>query len=119
MDLASIMGGILGGIGIGSIVQNYLNHLLNRKSDIAKRLYQEKREAYLGALDALHLAAVSPSDKNSKNFALWQTRIQLFGNENVAEAVQGIIDTNGGPIDRRTEFFQNMIVEMKRDLGAT
>lgn len=74
------------------------------------------REAYIGLLDALHQAAVEPSDKNSKNFALWQTRVQLFGSGEVAAAVQEIIDTNEGPREKRNEAYQKMLDSMRSDL---
>jgi len=42
-------------------------------------------------------------------FTLWQTRVQLFGSEQVAMTVQGMIETNGS---------RKMIGSMKRDLRS-
>mgnify|MGYP001007708224 FL=1 len=53
----------------------------------------------------------------SKNFALHQTHCQLFGSKSVADAIQGIIDTNDGPRDARHQYFFQMIEAMKKDLN--
>jgi len=110
---------MLGGLGIGSLLTSVATHILSRRSEMKTRLYQEKRDAYLGLLDALHKAAVEPSEANAKNFALWQTRVQLFGSNYVAKTVQGIIDTNAGPREAKETCFQEMIEGMKRDLSSS
>lgn len=109
---------LVGGLGIGSILTTLMNYIFAGRSATKERLYREKRETYLGLLDALHRAAVEPSDASSKQFALWQTRVQLFGDDHghVAQAAQGIIDTNGGPNDKRISFFEQLINSMRRDL---
>nr|WP_314901805.1 hypothetical protein [uncultured Deefgea sp.] len=108
----------LGLIGLGALLKSGVDFFLSRKSARTDLQYKEKREAYLGLLDALHKAAIEPSDINSKNFALWQSRVQLFGSPDVAEAVQGIIDTNDGPREKREEFFSKMLKCMKADLSS-
>ena len=110
---------LVGGLGIGSLLTSVVCHFLNRKSATNARIYQEKREAYLGLLDALHQAAIAPSDVNSKTFALWQIRVQLFGNEEVAKAVQGVLDTNEGPRHDRDKYYRQMIEGMRRDLQSS
>lgn len=107
---------MLGGLGLGAILKSIVDTILSNKAARQKITYTEMRNAYLGLLDALHKAALEPSDKNSKEFALWQTRVQLFGSEEVAIAVQGIIDTNDGPKEKRHEFFEKMIISMKNDM---
>ena len=107
---------MLGGLGIGTLLTSIINNLLERNGKKAEKLYQEKREAYLGLLKALHDAAVHPSDENSKAFAFWQARCELFGDENICKAIQGIIDTNEGPRAMRDKYFHEMLVAMKEDL---
>lgn len=62
----------------------------------------------------LHKAAVSPSIENSKNFALWQIRVQLFGTDNVAKLVQGMIYTNEEPKNLRDKYFKELIEGIKK-----
>jgi len=59
-------------------------------------------------------AAVNPSDENSKTFALWQTRCELFGSSDVAKYAQVIVDDNDGPHQLRNEAFKNLLKAMNR-----
>jgi hypothetical protein len=71
----------------------------------------------LGLLDALHQAALAPSDANSKAFALWQTKVSIFGTERTSRAVQGIIDTNDGPKEKRQQHFAELLAAIREDLN--
>lgn len=75
---------LLGGLGLGSLLKSIIDHLYSRRAVVGDRLYQEKREAYLGLLDAIHKAAVEPSPHRSKDHELWQARCQLFGSDDVS-----------------------------------
>ena len=52
---------LVGGLGIGSLITSVATHLMARRGVTNDRWYQEKREAYLGLLEALHVAATRPS----------------------------------------------------------
>ena len=110
-------GTLLGVFGIGAIFKTVIDAFLSSKKDKASLQYKEKREAYLGLLDALHKAAIAPSDENSKAFALWQTRVSIFGSLDASQAVQGIIDTNDGPRDERNKHYSNLLKAIKEDLN--
>ena len=110
---------LIGGLGLGAVIKSIIDFFLNKNTARQKIRYSEMREAYLGLLDSLHRAAVEPSDKASKDFALWQTRVQLFGSSEVAKSVQGIVDTNSGPRELRDKHFKDMISQMTKDLQNT
>jgi|LakMenEpi03Aug12_release.lakeMendotaPanAssembly.Ray.scaffolds.fasta_scaffold1113688_2 hypothetical protein len=109
-------GTVLGVFGIGAIFKTLIDAWISNKKERSKMKFSEKREAYFGLLEALHNAAVSPSDKNSKNFALWQTKVYIFGSEEASKAVQGIIDTNDGPRDAREAKFNDLLIAIRKDL---
>ena len=67
------------GLGLGAVLKSLIDFFINKSTSRKKIQYTEMREAYVGLLEALHKAAIEPSAINSKNFALWQTRVQLFG----------------------------------------
>jgi hypothetical protein len=108
------MGSTFGWFRIGCHSTKIVDYFLTKKSSKETLLYKEKKEVYFGLLDALQRAAVSPSIENSKNFALWQTRIQLFGTDDVAKSVQGMIDTNDGAKNLRYKHFKELIEGMKK-----
>lgn len=107
---------LVGGLGIGAVIKSVIDHFNARRAVSQDRLYQEKREAYLGLLGALHKAAVKHSDENSKEFALWQTRCQLFGSPDVSRFIQAIVDSNDGPSVDREAAFRGMVDAMRADL---
>lgn len=109
--------GILaGGLGIGSLLTSVASHYMTRRASANDRWYQEKREAYLGLLNALHDAAVRASPESAKAYALWQTRCELFGSDDVSRFAQEIVDTNEGPRDARQKAFRALISAMRVDL---
>lgn len=107
---------LLGGLGIGSLLTIIAQYYLNRKQQLQTQLYEDKRNAYINLLGSLHSAAVEPSDKNSKEFALWQTHCQLFGSIDVAKYAQNMVDTNDGPRELRDIAFKSLVEAMRNDL---
>jgi hypothetical protein len=107
---------LIAGLGLGSVIKSIADHFMSRRASEHDRWYQEKREAYTGLLNALHDAAVKPSDANAKAFALWQTRCELFGSPEVAKFAQQIVDTNEGPRAARDAAYRGLIEAMKTDL---
>ena len=107
----------LGGLGVGSLLTSVVNHFMTRRAMANDRWYQEKRQAYLGLLDALHQVAVHPSEDHSKDYDYWQTRCHLFGSKDVSQFALRIID---GPIieRREDEAYRNLIEAMRVDLRA-
>lgn len=82
-----------------------------------ERRYEEKKAAYVGLFTSLHNAAVSPSDKNSKAYALWQTKCHIFGSDEVPRISQEIVDTNNGPSEAHNKAFQELLDAIRRDLN--
>jgi len=67
---------------------------------------------------AIHRAAVQPPNETSKTYALWQTRVTLFGSPEAARAAQGIVDTNTGPRNLREQEFKVLLDAIGKDLNA-
>ncbi|HDO1314746.1 hypothetical protein [Aeromonas veronii] len=111
----TLISGIVGGLGIGTLINTIYTDWRARSAKRTDRQYEEMRTAYLGLLDALHKASVEPSDANSKGFALWQTRCHLFGSEEVSLYAQRMVDTNDGPRSERNEAYSNLLKAMKAD----
>ena len=109
---------LLAGLAIGSLLKSAADHLMSRRASVHDRWYQEKREAYLGLLAALHDAAVQPSDANSKAYALWQPRCDLFGSKDVSTWAQEMVNTSDRLGPERDAAFQNLIAAMRADLRA-
>ncbi|AIJ09268.1 hypothetical protein [Edwardsiella anguillarum] len=116
MDYNTLLG-IIGGLGIGTILNSIMSNFLAKKTKQKERLYEEKKSAYLGLLSAIHKAAAMPSETTAKEYALWQTHCSLFGSPEVALFAQKMIDTNDGPSTKRHEAFDGLIQAMRSDLA--
>jgi hypothetical protein len=107
---------LIAGLGIGSLLKSVVDHWIARRSQTTDRLYQEKRESYLGLLDALRHAAIAPSRETAKTFGLWQTRCTLFGSPEVSRHAQMMMDTDHTNQAERSRIFQELIDAMRADL---
>jgi hypothetical protein len=110
---------LIGGLGLGSLITSVTTYFMTRRATARDRWYQEKREAYLGLLSALHEAAVNPSETKANAYALWQSRCDLFASPDVRLYAQTMTETNDGPREARIEAFNGLIQAMKADLRAS
>ena len=110
--LTAIVSGLGGGLVV-AITQAYLA----KRNEENKRFFEEKKESYIGLLQSLHQAAVKPSEVNSKEYALWQTRVTLVGSPAVVKHAQGMVDTIPGTAER-DKCFDGLLLEMRSDLGV-
>jgi hypothetical protein len=108
---------LLGGLGIGSLLSAIVNHHLAVRSKLKDRLYEEKRETYLGMIQALRDCCVRPSLETVKTYGAWHDRCKLFGSEDVVRASQQYIETSndiGG--EARAKAYKELFEEMRSDI---
>jgi len=110
---------LISAAGIGSIVGSLLTACvqawLSNRQQLNNRNFQEKKEAFLGLLNAYHQAAIKPSDTASKEFAFWQMRCELVASAKVRKAIQEIVDTNHSQ-EKRLIAHENMKAAMRHNL---
>ena len=107
---------LLAGLGLGTLLTTIANHLMTRRASLSDRLYQEKREAYLGLLNAIYTAASEPSDTNAKSYAHWHARCKVFGADDV-ERYAGLFADMSAAWDVRGERFEKLVAAMRADLA--
>lgn len=103
--------------GLGTLTIAIVQFFMTIYRDRKTLRFTEKKEAYLGLLEAYHHAAVQASPKAAKEFALWQIRCELAGSTEVTESMKQIIDSNDN-FEKRTIAHEKMKQAMKRDLGV-
>lgn len=104
--------------GLGAILSVLIQAWLKQKSDISKRNFQEKKECYIGLLEAYHRAAVEKTDEAAKNFGYWQMRCELVAPKEVRDAIQEIVNTNDDR-EKRNIAHENLKTTLRRDIGIT
>jgi hypothetical protein len=78
--------------------------------------FEEKKAAYVGLLEAYHLAAIERTEVAGKHFAYWQVRCDLVAPAAVREATARIVATNDDR-DGRIRAQDALIEAMRADLG--
>ncbi|WP_417486418.1 hypothetical protein [Maricaulis sp.] len=108
---------LLTAFGLGSIVTTLVQTYLTRKSALDDPNYEERKQAYVGLLEAYHRAAVENSKEAGKEFAYWQMRCELVSPQPVRNAIQAIIETNERRAERQVahEALKNVL---RADLGV-
>jgi hypothetical protein len=78
-----------------------------------KRLYQEKRDAYIGLLAAIHAAGANPCEKNAYAYALWQVKCKVYGSLKVAILTDDFASSEPGTPERHR--VGDMLIKTMRD----
>ena len=107
--------GLIGAFGLGSFVTNLVQNILTRRQRIHDRNFEEKKAAYVGLLEAYHLAAIERTEVAGKHFAYWQVRCDLVAPIAVREATAQIVATNDDR-DGRLLAQDRLIEAMRADL---
>jgi hypothetical protein len=102
----------------GLVAQVDCRSLYGTASKYPRPLVSGETKSLFRFTEALHDAAVHPSDESSKAFALWQARCELFGSQDVARYAQAIVDANDDPREQRNDAFESLLQAMKADLKA-
>jgi hypothetical protein len=77
----------LGGLGAGSVITAFLQHLLSRHAQRADNLRKDRSEVYAGLLQALQALEVTDSVANAKLFGMWAARAEIVASSAVVEAI--------------------------------
>ena len=112
----------LSAFGLGAIVVAFVQAWFSHRAYISKRNFEEKKESYIGFLDALHQSEVERTEKSSLNVGHWQNRIELVGSRTVIGECARIGETNpisGEVHPERPQVMHDLKKAMRKDLSVT
>lgn len=118
LEFLSIAG--LGGV-IGSLVTTLLQAWFSQKSAVTARNFQEKKEAYVGFLEALHRSQIERTPEAAERVGHWENRCELVAPEKVRALIDRIFETNpvkGKPHPDRPRVIAELKSAMRSDLGV-
>ncbi|WP_417492831.1 hypothetical protein [Maricaulis sp.] len=104
--------------GLGSVVSALVQTYLSRRSKVHDRNFEERKQAYIGLLQAYHRAAVENSPDAGKEFAYWQMRCELVSPASVRQAIEAIVETNDSR-EERIVAHDRLKAALREDLGVT
>jgi hypothetical protein len=113
---AAGIGGIVGSL-LTTLVQAWLAH----KDRLSARNFQEKKEAYLGFLEALHRSDVERTRESSMNTGHWFNRCELVASAEVRRVIARIFETNpknGKAHPDRPSVIEDLRRAMRADLSV-
>jgi len=112
---------IISAFSLGAIVAALVQAWFSHKAYVLKRNFEEKKESYIGFLDALHTSEIERTDQSALNVGHWQNRIELVGSQAVIDACVQIKETNPtaeGVHPKRPQVLRDLKLAMRRDLGV-
>jgi hypothetical protein len=110
----------LSAFGLGAIATALIQAWLSHRAYLRQRDFQEKKESYVGFLDALHQSEVEQTAAASLHVGHWQNRIELVGSKEVVAACHTIRETNpthAGVHPDRPAALHRLKEAMRSDLG--
>ncbi|MEP2716503.1 hypothetical protein [Pseudophaeobacter sp.] len=91
---------------------------MSSRAKNTERSFQERKEAYVGLLEAYHQAAIAHTGNQeaaAKNFAYWQLRCEIVGPRAVRDAIKEIVLTNDDR-KKRSLAHEELKSSTRRDL---
>ena len=73
----------LSAFGLGAIFSAFIQGFLAYRIDLSKRRFQEKKECYIGFLDAIYKSDKEQNADTSFYLSHWINRIELIGSKDV------------------------------------
>jgi hypothetical protein len=113
---AAGIGGIIGSL-LTTLAQSWLSH----RSYVVSRNFQEKKEAYVGLLQAMHDSKVLQTVQAAQYAAHWRNRVELVGSKEVNACIARVAETNpvnGQVHPNRPRFLIELKHAMRQDLGV-
>jgi len=112
----------LGG-AIGSALTIVLQAWLSRRAARDDRQFRERKEAYIGLLNALHRSEVEGTPEAAKNVGHWMNVCDLVGSGPVLGQLRRLVETNplpgGAAHHGRPAALMGLKEAMRADLGVT
>jgi hypothetical protein len=111
----------LSAFGLGALVTAIVQAWLARRAEMSKRTFHEKKESYIGFLDAVHKSDTQNTEEAALYVGHWKARIELVGSPDVIHLCNRFQETN--PINNtvhpdRPQVFQDLKNAMRKDLGV-
>lgn len=108
--------------GIGGIIVALLQGWIASRTAMSNRSFQERKEAYIGFLEAMHQAEIKRTREASMIAGYWQNRCALVAPEKVRLCIREVEATNpidGMPHPQRDGAMERLREAMRRDLGIS
>jgi hypothetical protein len=106
--------------GLGAVIGTVIQSVWASKTAKEQRTYQEKKEAYVGFLNAIHRSEIEKTHEAALYAGHWQFICEIVGNQSVRDCLKRYEESN--PIDgkahpERREVMEDLKEAMRQELG--
>lgn len=103
-------------VGLGSILTTLGLAVLALKADISKRNFQEKKECYIGLLEARNRCRMAATMQSGQDLELWRLRCELVAPNTIREVLR---KTSIQDETIQTAAYEELKRLFREDLGVT
>jgi hypothetical protein len=106
---------LLTAFGAGSVVSVAVQSWLENERAKKQKLFIERRESFVGLLDAYHRVARENSPESRLNFGYWELRCRLVASDTVRKEIENFANTFPSGGDRKLAE-ELLLAAMRKDL---
>lgn len=109
---------LLTAFGVGSIVSAGVQWWLETHRQTQKLRFEERKECYVGVLEAYHRVARENSSESRLNFGYWELRSRLVASTETLKILDEFAETLPASGDRKAAE-DKLLISMRNDLGVS
>lgn len=111
---------LISAAGLGAIIATVIQSWLTERTAIKQRNFQEKKDAYVGVLNAMHRSEIEQTNDAALYVGHWVNICEIVGNKLVRDCLRRHMNSN--PVDGkahpdRPKVMADLKEAMRKDLG--
>ncbi len=108
---------VLAAFGVGSIITTYIQNRNTSRQAYYTMLFDERKEAFIGLLNAYRSTKIDKTPTNLADFTYWQIRCELVGSKALSDSIEQLVQSEPNS-EERIRAEKQLKQAMKKDLGT-
>ena len=111
---------LISAAGLGAIISTFIQSWLAERTATKQRQFQEKKDAYVGMLSAIHKSEIEQTKEASLYAGHWINICEIVGSKSVRNCLQRHMESNpvnGKVHPDRPQVMSDLKKAMRKDLG--
>lgn len=111
---------LISAAGLGAIISTVIQSWLAARTATKQRHFQEKKDAYVGMLSAIHKSEIEQTKEASLYAGYWINICEIVGSKSVRDCLKRHLKSNpvnGKVHPDRPQVMSDLIEAMRKDLG--
>lgn len=111
---------LISAAGLGAIIATITQSWLAERAAIKQRNFQEKKDAYVGILNAMHRSEIEQTSEAALYVGHWSNICEIVGSKTVRDCLKRYMESNpveGKVHPDRPQVMGDLKEAMRKDLG--